>query len=315
MKMCPMSKPNRLTILKSSLPSIALAMSWVAMAAGEDFEKSLGDADALVSLAAARKLVEQADAPSGLVEEIATFADRRDYVRLARPVYFEQVSSLPKNQDSLPLIRLKGSPEKYANTFFYMVGFAAIDDYYNYRYLDAERTHSSFRFTEINEMCEPGETVHLFAPKDFSSGLTDVLIALAEKKLGHVPVRVKCTFSPAGENPWDILTLVDWQFLDETGTGWGASAYEHLDLASRLIDKVPAADSEDIVDAIVTGGHTEPVVESLRRRLFSIDSKPDRAAALKRAKQLVSRSKDKEVKARAIAVAEGLQPKRASARP
>ena len=125
--------------------------------------------------------------------------------------------------DETPSVKVKAEPKNYFDRPFVMTGGIEVSDYYNFGYLDADKSHYSLDFVEVlsESPQKTGETCHLYLKRSEVSKLIvdKILTANTDKKLRRIRVKAQID-SRRYEGSWNTLELVDVQFATADLKGW-----------------------------------------------------------------------------------------------
>ena len=169
------------------------------------------------------------------------------------------IKSVPFMGNETRLVRIKADSQSYRGQTFLLVGSVEPSSYYNFGYDDAESTFFALRLREIDKAAKwTGETVHLYVPRTFSHFLVDRIVRSKEEGASGLLVRAKATIDPAryeGAASWDLMEMVDWQFLDPKKNEWKPWALEGLALGLALLAKLNEVEALlNLVSAEVSHG-------------------------------------------------------------
>ena len=168
------------------------------------------------------------------------------------------VTMIPVLGDELTLVRLKANARSYIGVSFILCGGLSIGDYYNYEYDNAEGTHFSLRLRELNhDATRTSQSAHLYVRREVGQALVERATRSEERGFKGSVVRVMGILEARRfrepSNSWDLIEVLDWQFLDHTGQAWEPWALQGLRHAFKLLSV--SHDSEPYV-RIVTNANS-----------------------------------------------------------
>ena len=141
-------------------------------------------------------------------------------------------AKVPHEDDEIRLVRIKANPEEYAGKEFIICGGLEINDSYYGGYRDAKDSHYSLYFREIGETQTDLsiDSCRLYLSKKDGSPIVDAIADFAEqnRKKGvrfYKLARVKATILPRifhrnDDKPWNLMEVVDVQFIEKDFSGW-----------------------------------------------------------------------------------------------
>lgn len=149
---------------------------------------------------------------------------------------------IPHQNDEVALVRIKADPKKYVGKSFVICGGLQISDYYNYSYGRSEKTHHSLKFVELGKTTrEIGiETCHGYLLKrNASAAIIDTIAKGAEENKTrefYKVARVKVMLIQVryeNDKQWDMLEVLDAQFMDKDFKEWQPWIVETEEAAKR----------------------------------------------------------------------------------
>lgn len=303
-------------IVTFMLPVIAIILLFnervMAFDGQEDLARKLASNERSESIAAARTLLVEQQISKETARAILEFARRelrQAIVPQRRIIEDRPVEELPKVGDETSLVRVKAKPEDFLDREFIVSGVIKVSDYFNFGYHDADSSHFSIELEEVGDNGLAGsEAAHLYVTKLLGQALLDDLAAVEEKGFTGKAARVTVTLESRrfeGASTWDLLEVVDWQFLTDDRANWKPGAFEGVRLSTQLLHKV-GRDAvptllEGVTLAAIGGGPEHETVATAvrdisRRALFSMDKKSQRVA-ITRLRILLKKVKDPNAKA------------------
>lgn len=189
-------------------------------------------------------------------------------------------AKIPHLKDETQIIQIKTDPEAFLDKDVVLCGGLLIDDYYNFAYRDAVRTHYSLSFREVGATQSDlsAERYHLYLPRDIGKKIADQLIANA-KEYGNGPsldlVRVRVRLDPGRyfeDRQWNMLEVSDLQFASDDFKSWKPWYLEKDRLAAAAAKAKKDKDDRDAAADLIA------------RIKASEQKQADTAAALEAAK-------------------------------
>ena len=135
--------------------------------------------------------------------------------------------------DETPLVRIKANPRDYIGRPVITWGTITLSDYYNFGYSDATDTHYALHLWEWGQspLDNKGLEAYLYIPRPKGRKLVGLLTKYQEKHGGEnsgLGMRVKVALTrydaaAGASDAWDMLELLDVQFVDPKTGAWGPS--------------------------------------------------------------------------------------------
>lgn len=175
--------------------------------------------------------------PGELAEPLLGFVRREAEYSLSAPETKgpgRDIKSLAMTGEEVSLVRLKGNPQDYIGKDFVLCGGVATSDYYNFGYSEANQTHYSYRFFQVDKDMKvaSNESAHVYLPKSIGKGFAERVTQVMEGGANAMVVRLRCRVDPRriGSDHEQILShigIVDWAYANPEG-GWKPWAFDGL---------------------------------------------------------------------------------------
>jgi hypothetical protein len=140
----------------------------------------------------------------------------------------DHVTTIPISGIETPVSALMAKPREYLGKPVIISGCVQVDNYYNYGYENASKTHFSLRFGELTKDVKVTSQLTVYAKRDLAGPLIDDIIKV-QRGGGSKAVRLMVmitqrSFSDGefGEN----VELVDWQYLNRATGQWAEWAHK-----------------------------------------------------------------------------------------
>lgn len=150
---------------------------------------------------------------------------------------------IPHLDGETRLLRVKANPDKYLGKTFVICGGLQVSDYYNYSYRDQEKSFYSLGFVEAGETFNDfGDHCQLYMSKtaiskELSESIIETVTKAEEAKRNtHKLARLKVAINPVAfsrDKQWDMLEVMDIQFINKDKTGWSPWIFEEFVKAAR----------------------------------------------------------------------------------
>jgi len=131
----------------------------------------------------------------------------------------------PPRGDETSLTKLQASPADYVDAPFFSIVGLRIDDYYNFRYENAQKSHYSLDGRELSKEGKcTGKSIRLYARRGEFDGVSGAIIDATKDSTGALKLaRIKAVIKRERYEPQMELMaeLVDVQFAGEDGRTWG----------------------------------------------------------------------------------------------
>lgn len=187
-----------------------------------------------------------------------------------------KIDSIKRVGNEVSLVRVKADPQQFIDKTFAMIVLVSPSSYFNYGYNNAESTHYSLQFREVNLDGSVGGTGHLYVSRTFSDLLVERVIKTVETGAKYQLLRVEVTLDSdryEGASSYDLLELQDWQYYDATKSQWNSNALDGLAFGLKCLQRV--SDTKALVDIVKGNGiKASPAIDNYIRR-SAIDSLVD----------------------------------------
>jgi hypothetical protein len=157
--------------------------------------------------------------------------------------------------DEASLTKVKANPRDYISKEFVIVGGLAVDNYFNYGYLEAEKTHVSLYLRETRaDGSLTGEYAYLYLSRSISAALVEAITKTVDEGYGGKIVRVKVAIlrsrnTEGSSSP--LAELLDWQFLNAQGTGWQPWAIGAKTAGTKTPGVIPPGSKVELLHNVV----------------------------------------------------------------
>jgi hypothetical protein len=153
------------------------------------------------------------------------------------------ITKVPLTGEELSLARLKADPTKCIGETFVLCGGIQNDDYYNFGFSDAVKTHYSFRFSPVTEDAKILPSVaHVYVNRLLGQGLSET-VTQTEEKGGASLVRLRCTIPKDRaegneENALSMIEAKEWQFVNIEKNEWRPWTFDGIRFGCRQLLRV-----------------------------------------------------------------------------
>jgi hypothetical protein len=135
---------------------------------------------------------------------------------------------VPHLPDETRLIRLKADTEAFEDKSFVLSGAIRLTHKYQGSYERYESTFYSFEFTENGKTWgDRGYTISAYLSRRMGKPIADRIIKSQEEREARgewemvIACRIKATMDKRRWTDWTAVEILDIQFLNDNGDGWG----------------------------------------------------------------------------------------------